>query len=74
MGNENVALAAALSNLRRVVEKVQRETTESDELLLKQSQLPTQWPEGFFAATSGAFANEPFERGPQGEVSQRDEW
>lgn len=74
MGNENAALVAALSNLRRVVEKVQRETAESDGLRLRDSQLPTQWPEGFFAATAGVFANEPFERGPQGELPQRDEW
>jgi hypothetical protein len=74
MGNENAALASALENLRRVVEKVQAETAESDSLLVQQSGLPQQWPEGFFAATEGAFADEPFERPPQGELPQREEW
>jgi len=74
MGNENLRLAAALENLRKVIENVQRETAQSDALLLQQSKLPNEWPEGFFEATAGAFANEPFERAPQGELPQRDEW
>jgi len=32
------------------------------------------WPAGFFEATAGAFANEPFERPPQGSFETRDQW
>jgi len=32
------------------------------------------WPEGYFAETAGALANEPFERGPQGELPNRESW
>jgi hypothetical protein len=74
MGNENAALAAALENLYRVVEKVQADTAARDSLLMQQAELPQQWPEGFFAATEGAFVNEPFERAPQGELPQREQW
>ena len=71
---ENLALAAAVANLNKVVEKVQRDAAVSDALLVEQSHLPRKWPEGFFEATAGALANEPLERAPQGELPQRIQW
>jgi hypothetical protein len=35
---------------------------------------PTQWPEGYFEQTAGAFANERFERPPHLALEKRDEW
>ncbi len=35
---------------------------------------PTGWPDDYFEQTAGAFANEPLERAPQGELPQRDSW
>ena len=32
------------------------------------------WPAGYFEQTAGAFASEPFQRPPQGEHLQRDDW
>jgi hypothetical protein len=74
MGNENAALVAALASLRKALENVQADTAARDTLLMQQARLPQQWPEGFFATTEGAFANEPFERAPQGELPQREKW
>jgi hypothetical protein len=74
MGNENAALAAALTNLQYVVEKVQLQTKQQDAMLLQQMTLPSKWPDDFFSTTEGAFANEPFDRPEQGESQERDEW
>jgi hypothetical protein len=52
MGNENAALAAALANLHRVVEKVQRETAPSDALLSQQNK---NWPTGYSRLLTLAF-------------------
>jgi hypothetical protein len=70
MGNENAALAAALSNLHDVLQKVQREAAQT---VLRQ-QDSSSWPEGYFDKTAGAFAHEPFERGPQGDLPEREAW
>jgi hypothetical protein len=35
--------------------------------------LPT-WPPGYFEQTSGVLAGEDFERSPQGDLPQREEW
>jgi predicted DNA-binding antitoxin AbrB/MazE fold protein len=32
------------------------------------------WPDGYFEATAGAFANEPFFRADQGTLPQRGHW
>ena len=32
------------------------------------------WPEGYFEATAGSFSDQPLERGPQGELPQREKW
>lgn len=32
------------------------------------------WPDGYFEATSGAFAKEPFDRPVQGGLPNREEW
>jgi len=32
------------------------------------------WPEGYFEATAGAFANEPFSRADQGTLQHRGHW
>jgi hypothetical protein len=34
----------------------------------------SQWPEGYFERTAGALAGETFERPPQGQLPNRDEW
>lgn len=34
----------------------------------------SRWPEGYFEATAGVLAGEEFERPPQGELPDRDEW
>jgi hypothetical protein len=35
---------------------------------------PSVWPDRYFEATAGAFANEPFERPPQLPFEKREEW
>lgn len=35
---------------------------------------PADWPTEYFEQTSGAFANEQFERPPQGKLPVREEW
>lgn len=32
------------------------------------------WPAGYFEQTSGAFADQEFERPPQGNLPEREEW
>lgn len=34
----------------------------------------TDWPAEYFEQTSGAFADEPFERPPQGNLPVREDW
>ena len=41
---------------------------------IEKSGAPTDWPEGYFEATAGSFADEPLERAAQGELPQRDQW
>ena len=36
--------------------------------------IAAEWPEGHFEATAGAFANEQFDRPPQGVLPVRDAW
>ncbi len=33
----------------------------------------TEWPEGYFEETAGCLADDPIERGPQGEYEKREE-
>ena len=41
---------------------------------IEKGNLPKGWPEGYFEATAGSFADEPLERAAQGELPQRDQW
>ena len=37
-------------------------------------QIPRRWADGYFEATAGAFANEPFSRADQGTLPHRGHW
>ena len=53
---------------------VERLVRDALELASAPRKAASDWPPGFFEETSGAFANEPFERPSQGEFEKREEW
>jgi hypothetical protein len=74
---------ALIEEIRRQPELLQRELHRYLKVLLEQQDRETgglapvpadEWPDHYFEATAGAFADEPFERPSQVPPEQREEW
>jgi hypothetical protein len=79
----HIIQAVFVSGVFRPLEPVNlAEGTRADVILLPQSApnsepeslLADAWPSGYFEQTAGALVGEEFERPPQGELPQRDDW
>jgi hypothetical protein len=69
-------LAEELDEKLQTLDPVRAKRLESlvREAMLRAEHEETGWPEGYFEDTAGAFADEEFERPPQGEFPRRETW